>query len=343
MPDARHSSFRWIKQLFDNGFKLNDPQVAYPRFPRFCLKVYNWGDKVFNSYDPEYVVSTGKNWKLFGKSLNWGNNYEMLFSDDSRVSMMSNLYADIGGYISFMAVSVGYMFNANKLIEHKNINRSMLEFNFTCALFSGNVNFTKTDGGVNIHRFGKYNDGHHINMPFDGVANETMSAKLFYFFNHRKYSHAAAYCFSKYQLKSAGTWIAGLNIAKQQIKIDFESLPDEMLNSLPPNSRLDYNFHYRDYYLVGGYGYNWVLKPKVWLINGTIMPGIGYKRTFEDATDANRHMFAGNINVTFSAVYNHRALFVSLQGRFDGNLYIAKDFTFANTYENLLATVGMRF
>lgn len=55
-----HSSTLWIKQLLDNGFLINDPGVDYPKFPRFLVKVYNWGDKVFNSYDPEYVVSTGK-------------------------------------------------------------------------------------------------------------------------------------------------------------------------------------------------------------------------------------------------------------------------------------------
>ncbi len=344
-PDSttRHSSTRWIKQLFANGFHLNAPGVDYPRFPRFCLNVYNWGDRVFNSYDPEYVVATGKNWKLQGKSLTWGNNYEMLFSDNSRVSMMSDAYADIGGYLSFMAVSVGYMFNANKLIRHDNIKRSMINLNFTCALFTGDLSFNKTEGGVNIHRFGRYNNGRRISLPFGGVSNTSTSAKVIYFFNHRQYSHAAAYCFSKYQLRSAGTWMAGINLSTQQINIDFSRLPADMLEGLPPNTLYKYNFHYRDYYLVGGYGYSWAVKPRVWLINASLLPGIGYKHTYEDATEANRHMFTANVNAMFSAVFNHRALFVSLQGRFDANLYITNNFTFANTYENLLATVGMRF
>ena len=58
----KHSG-NWIKQLVDNGFKLHDPSINYPRFARFCLKVYDWGDRTFNSYDSTYVVSTGKNWK----------------------------------------------------------------------------------------------------------------------------------------------------------------------------------------------------------------------------------------------------------------------------------------
>ncbi|MDE6205419.1 MAG: hypothetical protein K2F66_04800, partial [Duncaniella sp.] len=51
----------WIKQLIDNGFRIHDEGVCYPRFPRFCLNVYNWGDRTFNSYDTTYVVGTGKN------------------------------------------------------------------------------------------------------------------------------------------------------------------------------------------------------------------------------------------------------------------------------------------
>ena len=65
----------WVGQLFDNGFRLNDPSVNYPAFPRFCLKVYNWGDRTFNSYDPAYVVSTGKNWKAISKTYNWAESY----------------------------------------------------------------------------------------------------------------------------------------------------------------------------------------------------------------------------------------------------------------------------
>ena len=61
----------WYKQLLENGFRINDPQVNYPRFPRFLLSLYNWGDKTFNSYDPEYVVGVGKNWKITTKSYNW--------------------------------------------------------------------------------------------------------------------------------------------------------------------------------------------------------------------------------------------------------------------------------
>lgn len=74
----------WVKQLFANGFRINEPGINYPKFMRFCLNVYNWGDRTFNSYDPEYVVGTGKNWKLYLNSHNWAQSYALFFR---RISM----------------------------------------------------------------------------------------------------------------------------------------------------------------------------------------------------------------------------------------------------------------
>ena len=69
----------WYKQLWSNGFRIHDPRINYPAFPRFVLKIYDWGDKTFNSYDKDYVVGTGKNWKLTLNSYNWMESYMMLF------------------------------------------------------------------------------------------------------------------------------------------------------------------------------------------------------------------------------------------------------------------------
>lgn len=336
------SSTRWIKQLWENKFHINDPSIDYPRFPNFLRKVYNWGDKTFNSYDSTYVVPTGKNWKLLWKSYNWANSYMMIFPERQSVWMQSDMNADIGASLCFMAVSVGYTFNANDFLKNNNTKRRNFNFNFTCALFSGDINYSSTDGGVKIRKFGKFNNGHHVDIPMDNVTNKTLTAKLFYFFNHKKYSHAAAYCYSKYQLKSSGTWIAGLSTARQEIGIDFSTLPPDILDNIPALT-LDYRFHYRDYNIIGGYAHNWVLHPRRWLINLTVLPSIGYKHTYEDATVGKRDMFSTNMNVNFSVVYNHRALFCAVNGRFDGFLYFTKDFTFMNSQESLLATVGMRF
>ena len=298
----------WVKQLFANGFRINEPGINYPKFMRFCLNVYNWGDRTFNSYDPEYVVGTGKNWKLYLNSHNWAQSYALFFPENLNVRMLSNVYSDLGPSINFMAVGLSYTFNANELFGHPVAQRRNFDWNFTCALFTFRYTRQSTGGGVTIMNFGKYNDGHHISQDFNDIRQKSTTIDGYYFFNHRRYSHAAAYCYSKYQLKSAGTLICGINYERQDVGINFSSLPADMLEYVP-EGRMDYKFNYADYNIIVGYGYNCVLTPRKWLFNITALPSIGYKHVFRESSDGRKDMFATNMKLLFSFVYNYKGVF----------------------------------
>lgn len=336
-----YSSTRWIHQLFDNGFHINDPGVDYPAFPRFCLKVYNWGDKVFNSYDPEYVVSAGKNWKAQLKNHNWMETYSFIFPDKQMLHISSNVYADVGAYCSFMAVSVGYMFNANEL-QHSSDKRSFFGLNFTCALFSADYTHTMTEGGAHITRFGKFIQDKRVHIPIDNLINHSTAANIVYYFNHRKYSQAAAVCYSKYQLKSAGSWTVGLNYVRQNVEMNLGAAIPEIWENIPELQRY-YHFNYIDYLVSGGYAYNWVLKPRTWLFNVSPSLGVGYKHTREGSTDGRRDMIATNGHLDLNLVYNHRALFVGVHAKAKASWYFNGNYTFMDTFLNLQASVGFRF
>ena len=98
IDSARFAEMPWYKQLYETGFRIHDPAINYPRFMRFALKVYDWGDHTFNSYNSDYVVGTGKNWKARIDSYNWMESYMMLFSINSRdmLHIRSNVYDDLG-------------------------------------------------------------------------------------------------------------------------------------------------------------------------------------------------------------------------------------------------------
>lgn len=335
------SSTLWIKQLIKNGFQINNPDVQYPRFPRFLRNVYNWGDRTFNSYDSTYVVGTGKNWKLQAKSYNWMQYSTMIFANNSNLTMHSDVYADAGAYISFMAVSVGYMLNINEIAGHPT-SRHTFNVDFTCSRFSGSLMAQSSNGGMTITRFGKFNDGHGIHYRFHDVSVDEMAGELFYFFNHRHYSRAAAYCYSKYQMRSAGTWILGALFTKQSMTMDFSSLPSEMLEYLPLETPR-YSFRYNDYAAIGGYGYNLVLRPRKWLMNFTGLVSMGYKHSYENATDGRRDLLANNAELATALVYNHRAVFASVNARFHLYFYYNSSFIYVNSLSQLTATVGIRF
>lgn len=337
------ASMPWYKQLYDTGFRLHDSRISYPKFARFLLGIYDWGDRTFNSYRPEYVQGTGKNWKLTGKSYNWMESYMMLFSENSKdvLHIISDIYTDVGLYISFMAASVGYTAKTSDIFGGKKNNRSNFNFNFTCSRIFANLDITSTKGNTHITKFGEYK-GDDLPYSFDAISHKMVSAEAFYIFNFGRYSHAAAFCYSKYQLKSAGSWLLGFSYSHQNINMDFSSLPDEMKQYLP-GLGMNYRYRYNDYGVCGGYAYNWAIHPRRWLLNVTLLPAIGYRQLFHDSADDNRAMLALSGHARFGVVYNHKALFASLMGRFDGNFYFTKRYTFFNSIESLSLIVGARF
>lgn len=333
----------WVRQLIESGFHINDPRINYPAFPRFALKVYNWGDRTFNHYDSTYVESTGKNWKAQLKNETWMRTYFMQLRDRSTVHITSRLYDDPGIYLSFMAVSLGYTFNLNSLMGD-NTKRNRFDFNFTCSRFAVNCWKQSINGGAIIRKFGHYEHGHHLNYRFNDIDVDDTHLDLYYIINNQRYSQAAAYCFSKYQLQSAGSWIVGLSYDRHNMRLDFSNLPADMLDALPTLQR-NYHFQSTDYCFLAGYAQNWVLKPRTWTLNITFLPFVGYKHT-STADRSNRdmrNMISTNVSGMGSVVYNHKGLFLSLQFRFNGFLNMSNNLTFFNSNQMMTAITGFRF
>lgn len=330
----------WVDQLIATGFHINDPRIKYPKFAKWLVKVYNWGDKTFNSYNSEYVIGTGRNWKAITKNDTWMRTYVMHFSDNTLMHISSKLYDDIGVNVNFMAVSLGYTFNVNKWIGDRT-KRQRIDFSFTSSLFSASFTSQKVNGGAIIRKFGDYKEGSHLSYDFNDIDIDNTNFDIYYFFNHNKYSQAAAYCYSKYQLKSAGSWVIGFNYLRQRIHMDFAGLPPDMLAAIPSIER-QYDFSHRDYNILWGYARNWVLKPRVWLINLTVLPSIGYKHSSESSRSM-RDLVSTNIEALGAVVYNHDWLFATLSGRFNGYFNFGKSYTFFNSTQILTASVGVRF
>lgn len=216
LPDSTlELSGNWFNQLSQCNFRINDPRIKYPRFVNFCRTVYNWGDTTFNRYDSAYVIGTGQNWKLYANSYNWHQSYAFIFHDQP-VILHSKINSDLGISLNFMAVSIGYTWNVNRLITGKRDQRRIFNFSFTCALFSAEITSWNTYGDTKLTKFGNYKnvDGSNPDIPIDNMNHKAFNLNAYYFFNHNKYSQAAAYNFSKYQLKSAGSWILGINYGR---------------------------------------------------------------------------------------------------------------------------------
>ena len=103
-----------------------------------------------------------------------------------------------------------------------------------------------------------------------------------------------------------------------------------------------YLFHYNSYAFLFGYGFNWVITPKL-LFNITAMPSLGASHCFEDSLEGEKWMFSMNIGVRMSFTYNFGNYFFGLIGKMNGHWYRSKTYSIFSSVENFSANIGIRF
>ena len=337
--DTTRDNRYWWRAMKHGKINFKDSTMGYPKFLMFCYKTYVWGDKAFNSYDSAYVTSTGKNWKLILKSDNWVDSYIGTPFKDVRVLMNSNLVSNIGVSLSFMAVSLGYSISISNLIHGGKVSNKA-EFSFTCARFTADAYYWENQNDINIIYTDKNLDDERHKLRQSGISRKAMGLTAYYFFNNRRYAQAAAYCFSKYQKRSAGSFLAGISLQHYDVKVDAEQLADEARAYIPEGidpPRILYN----DYCLLVGYGYNWVLGRK-WLLNLTFTPYLGYRYNIL-REDGEKSAISLNLRGRIGVVYNHKNFFMGLQGYADHHRYSKNDSRLINSMLQFTALAGIRF
>ena len=338
--DTTRNDGYWWRAMKHGKVDFNDNTMGYPKFVKFCYNTYVWGDRAFNSYDSAYVQGTGKNWKLILKSDNWVDSYIGHPVKDVNQVMNSNLVSNIGLSLSCMAVSIGYSLSVSNLIHGGKLSNKV-NFSFTCARFAADAYYWENNNDINVtDKIKAAGDGlHKLKQP--GVSRKAMGLTAYYFFNNRRYAQAAAYCFSKYQKRSSGSWLAGFSLQHFDVSFDVEQFSDEArayFQSLDEVPRILYN----DYCVLFGYGHNWVLDRK-WLMNVTATPYLGYRYNHFHNDDLLPSALSLNMRVRFGAVYNHKQFFMGFQGFADHHRYKTKNSRLVNSTIDFTALAGIRF
>lgn len=321
---------------------FTDTTVKKPLVLDFAYKVYDFYSRAFNNYDTAYVVGIDKDFKVMVKNDNWLDTYGGVIADRSmKIFMNSDVNSSVGLHFSYMGIGYTYMFDLDNVFGGDPTRHSRWDLSFATSRFSFEAYKSRNTGRVTIGRFGDYNNKRYVNRKFYGLAQRTSGFDMYYFFNHRRYSQSAAYGFSKIQRRSAGSFIAGLLVATQNIDVDFTELPQEMRDCLP-SGQLVYKYHHRSYCFLLGYAYNWVLG-RNWLFNITIAPSLGWNHSFHDSVDGVRDMPAVDLRGKMSLVRNSDRYFVGLQFLFDAHLYHSKFHNFINSQEDIAISTGIRF
>ena len=340
----------WLEQLKKGKTYFNDSTVHYPRFIRTCYNLYKWGDKTFNSYDTTYVKSTGMNWKVILKNNNWFDFFQCRPMENVEMRFYNTAPSTtIGAYVSFMALSVGYAIDLDKLLGRQITSRKF-EFSFTCARFFAEFYRTHNTGKMNVTTKDLKDKEKYEIKNYEGLRRKSWGINAYYFLNHNKYAQAASYCYSKYQRRSAGSMLVGFNVSHQDIYFDAAKATTEFVTENGetvkiPEEELQNEtiFNYTDYCLSFGYGYNWVLGKK-WLLNGTAIVYPGLKHALAHASsDGGSNYFAINFKAKVGVTYSHRHFFASLVGNFDSHMYNTGKYRFSSVLADLSLITGFRF
>lgn len=331
-----------------SGFSLALDSIAeWGRFPRFCINTYRWGARFFNSYDSTYVEGSGKLFNVKTRVEAWTDNYNFRFDNGYRMEMLSKPTTSLGFYLTYMAVSVGYDLNFGTLFNGSSESRKKFNFQFNCSLFAADCYWITNDVGTTIKRIGTPSHSQKVDIPFSGIDTRLWGVDLYYFFNHKHYSQAAAFAYSKIQRKSSGSLYAGLSFWGQDYKFDFSEFADEFAPGKPESWGYHYQVKNKNYALKIGYAYNWVFH-RGWLLGISEAPTFGIRTGIinTDTPDPTpkRTTFALSNRARLSIIYNYnKRWFFGFVGNADTGLVYDKEHTLITNNLNGEISVGYRF
>lgn len=320
-----------------------DSIAQWGKFPRFCVNTYRWGDRFFNTYDSTFVKGSGKRFNVKAKIDSWFDVYDFRFDNGYRMEMVSQPSTTMGFYLTYMAVSVGYDMNIGKYFNGAQSARKRFNFQFNCSLFAIDYYNITNDIGTTIRRMGYPGEMKRTDIDFKGINSSSWGVDIYYFFNHKNYSQAAAFYYSRIQVKSSGTLYAGLSFWGQRYNFDFWDLVEGPNPQLPPSWGFYYQVRNKNYAIKVGYGYNWVFHPG-WCLGVSAAPTFGLRKGFINNPNKDKNSFALNGLMRMSLVYNYKTKwFFGIVGRGDMGLIYDKEHTLLSSNLSVEASAGFRF
>lgn len=321
-----------------------DSIAAMGKFPKFVVDTYRWGDKFFNGYDTAYVKGTGYkfNAKLTGDG--WMDDYRFKLPNNTTIFMNTDVSSSAGVHVSYLAVSAGYDVNMSRIFRGVNHSRKRWRFGFNCMLFAAELYMINNTDNTTIHRFGPPGQKLPFTVPFDGVDNQSWGIDAYYFFNHKRYSQAASFNFSRVQKKSQGAFFVGFSYVNRHLSFNFSGLPTNLIVFLPPTwDNRTYIVQTKNYAVRGGYGYNLMMSPN-WVLGISESPVIGVQKGKVTGEKRDLSLSLSN-HLKLSVVWNSSSyrFFFGATGIMD-SIVVNRDKTFfANSMFSAETCFGVRF
>lgn len=309
--------------------EVSDTLRYVPKKKWFSKVVSAIGGLLAPERDSTYIdLLPQYNWSAEAQITQRFEQYALTSGDNLSVKASPRVRTCFGPFFGWRWVFLGYNFDINSLFlnnDDTDISASIYSPAFGLDLFHRRVG-----GSYYLHEL-KYQGIDYTNLikgkAFDGIRNGMTRVSFYYIFNHKRYSHQAAFNQTNRQIKSAGSPIAGLAYAHNRVSIDWEKLGELIEPEYDSYEDTEGLFNWQkndEISLIGGYAYSWVFA-KNWLAAGEVMGSVGYlvnnlgkseKPEIGGKTLSRTKNIAFNGNARIALLYNNGPWFAGTQGVF---------------------------
>ena len=236
-----------------------------------------WLFRLMANHTANYIHAKGTVNDVYSK-------YDLHTKSNNTLGLEVN-YCDIAVTLSLNPAKIGGKYNDYEFNFEYHGQRISLDINYLRAnSLSGDIRFRDID-----------------HLDEEGLRMNVVNASAYYVFNHRKFSYPAALYQNYYQLRSAGSWLAGLSVQAGSIKTT-----DELKERNPQAP--DVHLKFANVAIGGGYGYNFVFgRHSQWLLHLSAIPTfVIYKH---NTLEVNNNEMKDH-GMHFNMIFNERASIV---------------------------------
>ena len=256
-------STKYYKTKYDTNY------VARPK--------EKWLIRLLGNQTGNYIHAKGTVHDIYSK-------YDLHTKTNYTVGLEVN-YCDVAATLSINPAKIGGSYNDYEFNFEYHGQKLSFDINYLRA--------TSLKGDIQL--------GNIDHLDEEGLRMNVVNASAYYIFNNRKFSYPAALFQNYYQLRSAGSWLAGLTVQSGSIKTTDEL---KARNPLAPEVHLTF----ANVALGGGYGYNFVFgKHSQWLFHLSALPSVvlyKHNRLTVNDNELKDH------RLCFNMIFNERAALV---------------------------------
>ncbi len=336
--------------------------MAVKKKKSFLSRVVSPFAKFFFDVNTEYVTTSKYNFQALEQAKYNYETYRFKSPDGAVLGLSPRKSLKLGPYVGWSIIFVGVTVDLFHMSDESN--RKEWDISLYTLPFVLDIYFREGGSVCTIYRLklGKDIDTKPaIGLRFDEFDSDIRGFDLTYVFNHKKFSLPAAYNQGAPQIRSSGSFLAGIGFTQHTLSIDWQELDKLVHGAIPnlPDNALDTlrfdQITYSDLSISGGYAYNWVFA-RNWMLAASLSVGISYKyassstkylddlgETLKGLGDFKFKDLSFDINGRVGIVYNTGKWFFGANYIINSYNYSTSRFNTSSNFGTINAYIGFNF